>query len=264
MRSTLAGRCSRSPDPVTSPLAEVPLALIRDGATLIRGADDLLADLGVRSACWRRPTHRSICRTTERRAWIALIAPSLPDAGGRERPSVHPRRGRRADPSGAQGTGSERRRQVRTDARGELVASGLRCLNGCARPLVARSGLQRPRSRPRGSRGTREDLPASEARLIDAFAAHLRHERRLSEHTVAAYGRDLTQLAMFLTATAPRSRPPSTRSCAGSWRSSTRWATRAPRSPAGSARSTRSTDGPWPTGEVDRRSLGCSWGARRW
>ncbi len=45
----------------------------------------------------------------------------------------------------------------------------------------------------------REDLPASEARLIDAFAAHLRHERRLSEHTVAAYGRDLTQLATFLT-----------------------------------------------------------------
>ena len=44
----------------------------------------------------------------------------------------------------------------------------------------------------------REDLPASEARLIDAFAAHLRHERRLSEHTVAAYGRDLTQLGTFL------------------------------------------------------------------
>lgn len=46
---------------------------------------------------------------------------------------------------------------------------------------------------------SREDLPASEARLIDAFAAHLRHERRLSEHTVAAYDRDLTQLATFLT-----------------------------------------------------------------
>jgi len=45
----------------------------------------------------------------------------------------------------------------------------------------------------------REDLPASEARLIDAFAAHLRHERRLSDHTVAAYGRDLSQLATFLT-----------------------------------------------------------------
>ena len=46
---------------------------------------------------------------------------------------------------------------------------------------------------------SREDLPASEARLLDAFSSHLRHERRLSEHTVAAYGRDLTQLATFLT-----------------------------------------------------------------
>ncbi len=35
------------PGPVTSPLAEVPLALIREGATMIRGADDLLDDLGI-------------------------------------------------------------------------------------------------------------------------------------------------------------------------------------------------------------------------
>lgn len=34
------------PGPVTSPLAEVPLSLIREGATMIRGADDLLDDLG--------------------------------------------------------------------------------------------------------------------------------------------------------------------------------------------------------------------------
>ena len=34
------------PGPVTSPLAEIPLALIREGATMIRGADDLLDDLG--------------------------------------------------------------------------------------------------------------------------------------------------------------------------------------------------------------------------
>jgi len=34
------------PGPVTSPLSEVPLALIRDGAGMIRGADDLLVDLG--------------------------------------------------------------------------------------------------------------------------------------------------------------------------------------------------------------------------
>lgn len=34
------------PGAVTSPLSEVPLSLIRDGATMIRGADDLLDDLG--------------------------------------------------------------------------------------------------------------------------------------------------------------------------------------------------------------------------
>jgi DNA processing protein len=34
------------PGPVTSPLAEVPLALIRDGAGMVRGAEDLLMDLG--------------------------------------------------------------------------------------------------------------------------------------------------------------------------------------------------------------------------
>ncbi len=43
-----------------------------------------------------------------------------------------------------------------------------------------------------------EDLPASEARLIDAFARSLRLERHLSDHTVAAYRRDLTLLATFL------------------------------------------------------------------
>ncbi len=42
------------------------------------------------------------------------------------------------------------------------------------------------------------DLPPADARLIDAFAAHLSHERRLSEHTVVAYRRDVTQLAVFL------------------------------------------------------------------
>ncbi len=45
---------------------------------------------------------------------------------------------------------------------------------------------------------TGEDLPASEARLIDAFAESLRLERHLSDHTVAAYRRDLTLLATFL------------------------------------------------------------------
>jgi DNA processing protein len=37
------------PGPVTSELSHVPLSLIREGATMIRGADDLLEDLGFRS-----------------------------------------------------------------------------------------------------------------------------------------------------------------------------------------------------------------------
>ncbi len=45
---------------------------------------------------------------------------------------------------------------------------------------------------------TRDVLPPSEAELIEAFASHLRLERRLSDHTVAAYRRDLGQLALFL------------------------------------------------------------------
>jgi len=35
------------PGAVTNPLAAVPLALIRDGATLVRGPRDLLGDLGL-------------------------------------------------------------------------------------------------------------------------------------------------------------------------------------------------------------------------
>jgi integrase/recombinase XerC len=42
------------------------------------------------------------------------------------------------------------------------------------------------------------DLPRTDAVLIDEFADHLALERRLSEHTVAAYRGDLGQLATFL------------------------------------------------------------------
>ncbi|MGZ8579520.1 MAG: tyrosine recombinase [Actinomycetota bacterium] len=45
---------------------------------------------------------------------------------------------------------------------------------------------------------TRDVLPPSETELIEAFMSHLRLERRLSDHTVVAYRRDLGQLALFL------------------------------------------------------------------
>ncbi|HEV8564496.1 MAG TPA: tyrosine recombinase XerC [Actinomycetota bacterium] len=44
----------------------------------------------------------------------------------------------------------------------------------------------------------RDDLPPSESELIEDFVAHLGLERHLSHNTVAAYRRDLMQLAVFL------------------------------------------------------------------
>ena len=71
------------PGPVTSPLAETPLELIRDGATMIRGVEDLLHDLGLD----RRP---ALPRTgpvglppDEQRAYDALEVAMLPDAVAR-------------------------------------------------------------------------------------------------------------------------------------------------------------------------------------
>ena len=76
------------PGPVTSPLAEVPLALIRDGATMIRGADDLLHDLGVATSALsgdrvRSPVPPIELPEQEGRVWVALVEPSLPDAVAR-------------------------------------------------------------------------------------------------------------------------------------------------------------------------------------
>jgi len=76
------------PGPVTSPLADVPLALIRDGATMIRGADDLLHDLGVATSApsgdrVRSPVPPIELPEQEGRVWAALVEPSLPDAVAR-------------------------------------------------------------------------------------------------------------------------------------------------------------------------------------
>jgi DNA processing protein len=66
------------PGPVASPLSETPLEMIREGATMIRGADDLLADLGVARRMARRPPPD--LPEHERLAYDALTSPSLPDA----------------------------------------------------------------------------------------------------------------------------------------------------------------------------------------
>ena len=67
------------PGPVTSPLAEVPLALIRDGATMIRDADDLLDDLGLVAPVAAEPVEPPIeLPEDERLVWTSLIESSCP------------------------------------------------------------------------------------------------------------------------------------------------------------------------------------------
>jgi DNA processing protein len=70
------------PGPVTSPLSEVPLALIREGARMIRGADDLLEDLGFddRPPSSGGPTELP---RDEQQIYEGLMGPSLPDAVAR-------------------------------------------------------------------------------------------------------------------------------------------------------------------------------------
>jgi len=66
------------PGPVTSELARAPLSLIRDGATMIRGASDLLADLG-----YDRPVsglRLPGLSDAERRVLQLLTGPTVPSA----------------------------------------------------------------------------------------------------------------------------------------------------------------------------------------
>lgn len=78
------------PGPVTSPLSEVPLSLIREGAIMIRGADDLLEDLGLAARLSAEPPPN--LEGDERSVYEALGASGLPDAiaaaTGRTLPTV--------------------------------------------------------------------------------------------------------------------------------------------------------------------------------
>ena len=70
------------PGPVTSPLSEVPLALIREGAAVIRGVDDLLDDLGYAGGPVGREGPAGL-PDDERRIFEQVAGPSLPDAVAR-------------------------------------------------------------------------------------------------------------------------------------------------------------------------------------
>jgi DNA processing protein len=66
------------PGPVTSALSAVPLQLIRDGATMIRGAEDLLEDLGLELRV-DDVADRLHLSDDERRVLDLLAGPTLPD-----------------------------------------------------------------------------------------------------------------------------------------------------------------------------------------
>jgi DNA processing protein len=71
------------PGPITSPLSETPHQIIREGATLIRGADDLLADLGYARAPADNAAVPAGLSDVELRVWRALATASLPDGVAR-------------------------------------------------------------------------------------------------------------------------------------------------------------------------------------
>jgi DNA processing protein len=64
------------PGSVTNPLAHVPLQLIRDGAAMIRGSEDLLHDLGLELDL---DSVREDLSDAERRTLGALAGPTLPE-----------------------------------------------------------------------------------------------------------------------------------------------------------------------------------------
>jgi DNA processing protein len=67
---------------VNNPLARAPLSIIRDGATMIRGAEDLLADLGLESD--PRAAILAQLNLVEDAVLRHLEGPTLPDLVARE------------------------------------------------------------------------------------------------------------------------------------------------------------------------------------
>ena len=66
------------PGAITSPLAHVPHVLIREGATLIRGVDDLMRDLKLGERLGGAPVRLDLT-LAERAALDLVIAPVLPE-----------------------------------------------------------------------------------------------------------------------------------------------------------------------------------------
>ena len=204
------------PGPVTSPLAETPLEMIRDGATLIRGAEDLLDDLGLDRL--PPPPPPPDLGDDERRVWDSLAGRLLPDAVARRAGMSVPAvvttliqlelRGLVA--SAADGTSGAIARRRPAERR---ATDAVYRLTGGVR--VAAGGWRRPHEEPCAppfrlihtgdihpswpGACMPQGLPRTEIDLLAGFEDHLALERRLSPHTVTAYRGDLEQLGTFLT-----------------------------------------------------------------
>ena len=126
------------PGTVTNPLAEVPLALIREGATLIRGADDLLDDLGLAARLAVAPPPG--LPDDERTVYEQLVEPLLPDALARRAGISIPDGGHRVgvpgdEAPGPGGGGSVRATPERSTPSGRsrvARSDPLACLHGTA------------------------------------------------------------------------------------------------------------------------------------
>jgi len=105
------------PGAITNPLAHVPNVLIREGATLIRGVDDLMRDLKLVDGRKRAPMRLDLT-LAEQAALELVVGPVLPEKVARglgvSVPEVLPP----APRPGAEGTDPERRWPVRTSAEG--------------------------------------------------------------------------------------------------------------------------------------------------
>jgi DNA processing protein len=73
----LGRRVFAVPGPVTSPLSTAPLRLIREGATMIRGPEDLLHDLAFDHVVISRPAPRGLVGV-DRAVFDEVVGPTLP------------------------------------------------------------------------------------------------------------------------------------------------------------------------------------------
>ncbi len=200
------------PGAVTNPLSHVPLQLVRDGATMIRGPEDLMHDLGIEPV-GAQVAMRAELGDGERRILAQLRGPTLPDrvasALGVGLPEAVQLLMRLELRGFVRNVGGRYESTLRARARRdeanepELVARVRTCSSRRARRVTRTSssigGILSGHGRRRSGRclndphgvGTRghpnheadarqPTLPPADAALIEGFADHLALERHLA------------------------------------------------------------------------------------